>query len=292
MSKPAKHRGTKKSTARRKTPDEAGRENSHSFMHNDEPDRFTLYEAAVQDPARMVRFVRAVHGGEPQVLREDFCGPGGLCRAWVRLVNRGKAIAVDFDQEPLSRARAAGVSLVCANVLDANQRADVIAALNFPIGYWHTRAALVKYFVLSRARLKRGGVLLCDMFGGSGAFAVRTQRVRVPLPPTSGTRGEFLYVWRQIENDPRSGRVRCAIDFCIGEKDWIRNAFTYDWRLWSLPELREAMTEAGFSSVEFHDTMGDAVDQDGNLYVRAMDDRDAAAMLAQRDWVVYAIGRK
>jgi hypothetical protein len=256
------------------------------------PDKFALYEAAVQDTARMVRFVRAVHGAKPRVLREDFCGPGGLCRAWVRLVKSGTAIAVDFDQEPLSRARAAGVTLVCADVMDANQRADVIAAFNFPVGYWHTRKALVEYFARSRERLKRGGVLMCDMFGGPGAFAVRTQRVRVPMPPASGARGEFLYVWRQIENDPRSGRVRCAIDFRVGAKGWIRDAFTYDWRLWSLPELREAMIEAGFRGVEFHDTMGDAVDQDGNLYVRAMDERDAASMLKQRDWVVYAVGRK
>jgi hypothetical protein len=29
----------------------------------------------------------------------------------------------------------------------------------------------------------------------------------------------------------------------------MKDAFTYDWRLWTIPELRDAMLEAGFSDV-------------------------------------------
>jgi hypothetical protein len=48
--------------------------------------------------------------------------------------------------------------------------------------------------------------------------------------------------------------VRNSISFRVevdGEvvQEWPR-AFVYEWRLWSLVELREAMLEAGFSRVE------------------------------------------
>jgi hypothetical protein len=32
----------------------------------------------------------------------------------------------------------------------------------------------------------------------------------------------------------------------------LHRAFTYDWRLWTLPELRELMLAAGFKEVKFY----------------------------------------
>jgi hypothetical protein len=286
-------------------------------------DKYDLYELAVQDSARMARFLRAVHGGAPRVLREDFSGPGGLCRAWVGAGvvggarTRGvRAVAVDIDPEPLAKlAGVKGVRAVCADVRRAADRAhdiDVIAALNFPVGYWHTRRDLVKYLKLSLSRLARGGIFACDMYGGVSAFRVVRQRRVVVLPRGVGGRsgGSFVYEWEQREVDVVRGRVKNAIHFRVprgvvgdgargGARGGapargragsvvLRDAFTYDWRLWSIAELREAMLAAGFASVEVHDRLGGAVDGEGNLHVRPLGVGDEL----DRDWVVYVVGRR
>ena len=43
--------------------------------------------------------------------------------------------------------------------------------------------------------------------------------------------------------------ILCHIDFRFPDGSKIEKAFTYDWRLWTLPELQELLTEAGFSRV-------------------------------------------
>jgi len=40
----------------------------------------------------------------------------------------------------------------------------------------------------------------------------------------------------------------------------MTDAFTYDWRLWGLPELRDIFIDAGFSSV---DCYWEGTDEDG-----------------------------
>jgi hypothetical protein len=67
----------------------------------------------------------------------------------------------------------------------------------------------------------------------------------------------------------------------------LRDAFVYDWRLWSIPELRDAMAEAGFASTEVHDRLGDAIDGDGNLMVRPVRGEEL-----DDTFVVYIVARK
>jgi hypothetical protein len=101
----------------------------------------------------------------------------------------------------------------------------------------------------------------------------------------------FWYVWEQRSANPLTGRVLNAIHFrrpdARGGVRHIKDAFTYDWRLWSIPELREAMTDAGFASTEVHDRLGGAIDADGTLYVRPIDD---PAELDE-NYVVYVVAR-
>jgi hypothetical protein len=44
-----------------------------------------------------------------------------------------------------------------------------------------------------------------------------------------------------------TGDILCHIDFRFPDGSKIDKAFSYDWRLWSLPELKELLAEAGFS---------------------------------------------
>jgi hypothetical protein len=65
-------------------------------------------------------------------------------------------------------------------------------------------------------------------------------------------------------------------------------AFEYHWRLWSIAELREAMLEAGFESVDVYDRIGNAIDGDGNLFVEPLHDEDSP----DRNHVVYLAARR
>jgi SAM-dependent methyltransferase len=261
-------------------------------------DRYDLYELCVQDAAAMARFLQAVHGGDPRVMREDFCGGGAVAREWAGLGRGFRAIAVDQDAEPLARlkrtAAAAGVPrrvrCVHADVMDCSLRADVISATNFPIGYWHTRPELVRYLSATRRRLGPGGVFVCDTYGGASAFRRMKTRRMVAVGGVGAVGGlRIEYTWEQREARARTRRVIDALHFRVTRRGRViaelRDAFVYDWRLWSIEELRGAMEEAGFASVEIYDRLAEAVDHQGRVYVRPAEELG-------RDWVVYLVARK
>jgi len=229
-------------------------------------DRHHLYERTVQSPERVVQFLRAIHGSSPRILGEDFSGTASVSRAWLRLVPDGAAIAVDRDPDVLERARDPATSGrleriqgdVRAATDPERHAADVLFVGNFSIGEIHERKDLVRYLARCRERLLAGGVFVCDTYGGPSAF--RTGAVERSHWIEGGVR--IRYVWEQREADPFTARVVCAMHFRL-ERDGevfqsIEDAFVYRWRLWSVPELREAMLEAGFAWTEVRsDLYGD-----------------------------------
>lgn len=251
-------------------------------------DRFALYELAVTDAPRLARFIAAVHGRRPRTLREDFSGSGALARAWPA-ASGGAALAVDLDAQPLRRAKAPGVRTIRSDVVACTAKADVIAATNFPLGYFHTRPDLIAYLKHARRCLNARGILIADLYGGRDAF--RRLKIRRKLRAPGGRRVE--YTWEQREADSATNLVLDTLSFSVVAKPGARprvfkDAFVYHWRLWSIPELRDAMTEAGFKAVELYSRMGDAVDSDGNLYVRPHDETDEL----DENYVVYMVGRR
>ncbi len=257
-----------------------------------------LYELCVTDPPRLTRFLAAVHGGSgvgnaarpPLTLREDFCGSGATARFWAASESGRRAIAVDSDAKVLWHAKGAGVRTIAADAARCGARADIISATNFPIGYWHTRGELVAYLRNARASLNPRGVFVCDMYGGRDAFTSPTATRRIFKGP-AGERVE--YTWRQVEADQLTGLVTDTLSFRVTPKGkWratvYRDAFVYLWRLWSIPELTDAMLEAGLRKVEVYDRLGDAIDGDGRLYVRPIGPGEGL----DADWVSYIVGRK
>ena len=265
--------------------------------------RYDLYESCVQHPSTLVSLLVAIHGGKPERLGEDFCGSAALSRAWVSMIPRGRAIATDIDPEPLAEARKrlgrgsarARVTLVQRDVLAARgpatraarQACDVVFVGNFSIGEIHERPALVAYLRAARARLASGrspGVFVCDTYGGSGAF--RTGGVQRMHPLAGDDAARVRYTWQQRRADPLTGMVENALHFRVeraGEKvQEFTDAFVYRWRLWSLCELRDAMSEAGFSRVDVFAQVPDATDDSGNAYVLPITDPNELG----DDWIV------
>jgi hypothetical protein len=220
-------------------------------------DRFDLYELCVQSPAHLVPFLRAVHGRGPRILGEDFCGTGAISRAWIASIEGGRAIAVDRDAEALARARCdERITVIEGDVRTATDptrhSADVIFAGNFSIGELADRGSLIAYFRHVRARLRRDGVFVCDTYSGASAF--RTGAIeRMHASPDGAM---IRYTWEQRGADPLTARVENALHFRVeraGEiVQEITDAFVYRWRLWSVPEVRDALAEAGFASSEVY----------------------------------------
>lgn len=256
----------------------------HRPVPHDRPalDKFACYELCVQSARHVAGFLHGAHGARPVVLREDFCGTAGVSRRWVmdarKRGERASAVCVDNDAPTLDRARRlahdAGVAGAMAFVeCDAtaapspddpspgapgNPAPDAIFVGNFSIGYIHQRSRLVAYLRACKWRLDLGnagfggGIFVCDAYGGAGAFRLGAIERRHP----SHGREVIRYHWEHEAADPRTGMVRNAISFRV-ELDGdviaeLPRAFVYDWRLWSLAELRDAMLEAGFARVDVH----------------------------------------
>lgn len=265
---------------------------SHSARHpapTPPPDRLALYEACTQTPERDVALVRAIHGGGARVLGEDFAGSAALSRAWVSAVRGGRAIATDRDAEPLARAQGTPrIRCRHADVRVATGRCDVIAAFNFSLCELHERSALVDYLRRAWRRLLRGGIFIADLYGGTGAFSTGRLRERRHLPDGS----QVVYEWEQRTADALTSRVTNALHFRVkpprGRAVELRDAFTYDWRLWSPPEVREVLCEAGFAATEVWSRFEHA--QDGAGRIHPLRHRHGSELGAE--WCIFIVGRR
>ncbi|KAM1255700.1 hypothetical protein ACFX1Q_029946 [Malus domestica] len=121
---------------------------------------------------------------------------------------------------------------------------DIVCAFNYSCCCLHQRAELVLYLKHALAVLsKKGGIFVMDLYGGtSSECKLRLQRRFV----------NFTYVWEQAEFDIIERKTRISLHFHLKKQQKkIRHAFSYSWRLWSLPEIKDCMEEAGFKSVHF-----------------------------------------
>ena len=222
-------------------------------------DRHWLYQDSVQSPEEHVilfdQFYEAEHGKPASSLKEDFCGTALLSAEWVRTRPDNTAIGVDLDKETLDwgeennlatldpgeRKRITIFNEDVCNIFEP--KVDIVAALNFSYFEFKTRDALRNYFECARRSLKPDGQLILDMFGGWEA----------QMEEVDKTRNEgYTYVWEQTEYDPITHRTQFQIHFNFQGGGGLKGAFEYNWRLWTIPEVRELLEEAGFGKVDVY----------------------------------------
>jgi hypothetical protein len=227
-------------------------------------DPHDLYERSVQCTEAEVdffeqRFLR-LSGRKARILREDFCGTAALCREWVKRHPLNGALGIDIDpdvldwgrrrcRDELQPADAERVHLVAGDVLQesaarALPRPDLVAAMNFSYWLCTERDRLREYFAAVRSSLADDGVLFLDAYGGYDAF-----REIVEEREIEDDRGRFTYLWEQDDYNPITGAMTCFIHFGFSDGSRLERAFAYQWRLWTLPEIRELLAEAGFGRV-------------------------------------------
>ena len=117
---------------------------------------------------------------------------------------------------------------------------DIIGAMNFSYWLFKDRAALRRYFARAREALVDDGILFLDAYGGYDSFRDIVEEREVE---------DFTYVWEQEKYNPVTGHLISHIHFTFADGSRLDRAFSYDWRLWTLPEIIDLLREAGFGKV-------------------------------------------
>jgi SAM-dependent methyltransferase len=253
-----------------------GRKETKKSKSWPEFDKYDYYKRSVQAPKSDVSFLEKTYRGlsslsNPQIFREDFCGTHAMCCEWVKLGDDYFAIGVDLDPEPiqygqthyvakLKSDQSRRLSIVQGNVLhDALPSADLVCAMNFSYMCLKERKQLKEYFANVYKSLNRGGVFVLDCFGGSKCYEANEEE-------TEYEDDGYSYFWDQANFNPINSNAFFHIHFKRKGEPKRRNVFTYDWRLWSLAELRDLLSEVGFkrSVVYWEGTTQDG-EGDGNF---------------------------
>jgi len=256
-------------------------------------DKYHYYQKAVQAPDADVVFLRDTYrelrNKQPRSLREDFCGTFAICCSWVKLNHQHEAFGVDLDHEPilygmnrywpkLRSEQQERLKVIQDNVLSPGlPRTDLICAMNFSHYIFKTRQQMKNYFQNCLLTLKKDGLLIADCFGGS-----RCQEANEEVTDL----GDFKYYWDQESFDPVTNHAKFHIHFKLKGQPKRERVFSYDWRMWSIPELREIMHEAGFSKTHVY-WEGTARDGTGNgVFTRTEVGEECEA------WIAYVVGEK
>lgn len=285
-------------------------------LDDDSPDVLELYRWAVQDPETHATVLRVMYerlrpGLHATVLREDFAGTSAEAVAWVSLKEGRRAFAIDLDgptlawarrrAERILGARAENITFIEGDSMRLGPshgdvgRADIISVLNFSILYLRDEGALRSYLEHARECLSPTGIVVLNSFGGPGAVREETTRHRVvptPRSPREAAMAPFDYLWEVRAYDAPSRTIECLIHFQLdhaGGKREVRDAFRYEWRMWSLSELVDVCSSAGFSNVQIWRHTYDPSKGAAGIFLGAV---DAAAIDGMDQWTAYVVAAR
>jgi hypothetical protein len=257
-------------------------------------DRHELYELAVQEVVSECDFIdrvwRSLRGRVASTLREDFCGTAKACTEWARRRKTNRAIGVDLNdavirwgearhRSNLPEGVAERITVLCANVLEVDTPGiDCVAAMNFSYFIFKDRATLVRYFKRVYESLADDGLFFCDAYGGSQAHEEQEEERHLD---------GFTYVWDQHHCNPINGDVVNYIHFRFPDGSEMKRAFAYHWRLWSLPEIQDAMREAGFAKTTVYWEGTEERTGGGNGIFRPSTKGEACP-----GWIAYIVAEK
>ncbi|MEJ2456114.1 MAG: class I SAM-dependent methyltransferase [Candidatus Thiodiazotropha sp.] len=263
----------------------------------DTVDRHRLYELSVQCAEAEIDFVddtfKKLRGRRARLLREDFCGTANVCCEWVRRRKFNRAIGVDLDGSVLDWGRThqlaalksserKRITLLHENVLSVKtEPAEIISAMNFSYWLFKERKQLKRYFKRVYSQLADDGILFMDAYGGYDSYKEIEEEREIEDGDST-----FTYIWEQAKYEPISGNLICHIHFAFEDGSRLERAFSYDWRLWSLPEIRELLDEVGFSKVTVYwQGFDDDGEPDGEFVPVEEGEADAG-------WICYLTAEK
>lgn len=232
-------------------------------------EKYYLYEQSVQCPSGDIEFFvneyQRFYNEKPRVVREDFCGTANLCAEWVRSGKDNIAWGIDLDPVPLKYGKEhhfakltpeqkERLHFVEEDVLKLPVTGmgptgappaayDVILALNFSYCFLKKRKDLAAYFSSVRKSMHKKSMLVLDIFGGKDSMYPNINEIE-------HEEEGFTYFWDCDRFNPLTHDGLYKIHFKKAGDDYkYEDVFVYDWRLWTVPELKDLLTEVGFSKV-------------------------------------------
>jgi hypothetical protein len=189
------------------------------------------------------------------ILREDFSGTFALSCCWVQSDSKKSAISIDNDKETLeygkknylanlSNDEQKRIQVQLGDAITKTSPVDIIAIFNFSYCLIHEREKLLEYFKKVHSSLNVEGMMILDIFGGSDSEIPEIQEREVLnndqiLP--------FVFEFERKSFNPITRISNYAIHFKYQDGTEVMDAFTYEFRMWSITEIRDVFKEAGFS---------------------------------------------
>ncbi|KAJ7540715.1 hypothetical protein O6H91_10G027800 [Diphasiastrum complanatum] len=139
--------------------------------------------------------------------------------------------------------------------------------------------------VVAESVWPEGGIFVLDIYGGTSSECAMKLRRRYE---------EFMYIWEQEDFDVVTRTTRISLHFQLNKSHrMLRHAFTYRWRLWTLPEVRDCLEEAGFSFVHIWiREMSEAKDGDEVEATSSVKFEEVGSFLQQHSWNAYVVAVK
>lgn len=257
-------------------------------------DKYKLYEASVQNSPADIDFVNKEYKRffkkQALTMREDFGGTAQLTCLWAQQSKKHFGYAIDLDPEPvkygkkyhlskLSSGEQKRVEYIMGNVLEKQKfSTDVVCAFNFSYFIFKERQTMLKYFKRVYKSLNKKGAFFLDIFGGTESYDVLVEET---------DHGTHTYFWDCDRYNPITNEVLYHIHFRT--KDGVKHeeAFTYDWRMWSIQEIVEILQEAGFDEVKtYWEEDEEGTDEGSGDFYESRDEENCES------WVTYVVGLK
>ena len=256
-------------------------------------DKYYYYRRAVQAPDTDVEFLRDTYkelrGKLPTTLREDFCGTFAISCEWVKLNDKFRAFGIDLDSEPieygmnhyateLTPPQRERLQIRQENVLSPKlPKVDIVAAMNFSHFIFRDRKTMTAYFKNCYETLNDNGCLISDCFGGSQCYEGNEENT---------DHKDFIYYWHQENFDPVTNYADFHIHIKLKGKKKMEKCFSYPWRMWTIPELREMMMEAGFKKTHVYWEGTTKSGEGDGVFTRTEKGEECQA------WIAYVVGEK
>ena len=218
-------------------------------------DKYKYYIDSVQDAPQTAehvsRFYKQLRGKPARILREDFCGTFAIASEWVRRNKANRAMGVDIDDEPIKWGMTHHAAFLSAQelkrlqILKADVRSprippsDIIVAMNFSFFIFKARRDLLGYFKSCRQTLRKDGLLDPRLFRRDGNVGAQRRE---------NDAREIYLLLGSASFDPITHHSLFHIHYKLRGKPKRKKVFTYDWRMWTLPELRYVLEDAGFKN--------------------------------------------
>lgn len=255
-------------------------------------DRNICYEEAVQCAEAEIDIIDSIFKKlkkrQASTLREDFCGTTNTSCEWIKRRNTNTAICVDLDKdvldwakrnkiEKLTAEQSSRISLINDDVLNiTNDPVDIVLAMNFSHWTFKERKLMIEYYKKIRNALVDDGIFFSDAYGGYEAFQELKEKTK---------NDNFTYIWDQHKYDPISGSAINHIHFKFKDGSKMKKAFTYEWRVWTLPEILEMLVEAGFKPTVYWEQADEDGEGNGEFIPQTEGEADAG-------WIAYIVSQK